>query len=500
MMRRWLPGADPLREDVWRDVDNMVPTPRGTYHTMPTFSSATLTGGNAGTANYVTYLAWTTQIANGTAVTYIAGETSSGSGNFYVESLSGTTLTNRSTGGTNFGTGFDGTKIAFAQMGNTSLFASNDPSVGGLWSRDASGSSNFAIGNLSAGRILVVQSNALLMYNLVDGGAAKPNYWMASDLFAPTTFTGGESVSATAVVTTPGEITAAVPFGGVSIFFKRAGVYRHRYVGTSAVKWTVECLRTDLGVKSRHAVIDTGNSIIFLGEMGVWEYDGGNFRCLSEDFATGYYLTNPLANFYSCTASMYFPADQMCVWFNSTGCLFYNRRTGAFGRGTFYAQSDGSALTGYVPITGKVSALVEAAQIGGAGSYSFIEGMSLVNVSAARYRQSDQSWRGANSAYVKTSVLGDYMTDTTIDQVVPKLRDGHGVYTFASGYVADDGLSCVVNGTTVNSSTDRKRFDVGTTFTYPDGVDVKIQSRGSGYNGVWEIEDVILDNKMTGQS
>ncbi len=95
----------------------------------------------------------------------------------------------------------------------------------------------------------------------------------------------------------------------------------------------------------------------------------------------------------------------------------------------------------------------------------------------------------------------DYLTDTTIDQVVPKLRDGHGVNTFASGYVADDGLSCSVGGgTAVNSSTDRKRFDVGQTFTYPDGVDVKIQSRGSGYNGVWEIEDVIVDTKTTGQS
>lgn len=500
-MRRWLPGADPIRPDVWRDVDNMAPTPIGTYHTMPSFSSATLTGGNSGTANYVTYYAWCAQIANGNPITYVAGETSSGAGNFYVESLSGTTLTNRSPGGTNFGTGFDGTKIGFAQMGNTSLFASNDPSVGGLWSRDASGSSNFALGNISGGKILVVQSNALLMYNLLDGGSAKPNYWMASDLFAPTIFNTGEAVSATPVVTTPGEITAAVPFGSASIFFKRAGVYRHRYVGTTDVKWAVEVLRTDIGVKSQHAVIDTGNSIIFLGEMGVWEYDGASFRLLSEDFTTGYYLTNPLKDFLSCTASMYYPADQMCVWFKSTGCLFYNRRSGAFGRGTFYAQSDASALTGYVPIFGKVSALAEAAFIPGSGSYSFVEGMALVNVSAARFRQSDQSWRGANSAYVTTSYMGDYQSDTTIDRAIPKLRSGQGVYTFASGYVADDGLSCSINGgTAVNSATDRKRFDVGQTFTYPDGVDVKIQSRGSGYNGVWEIEDVIIEAQTTGAS
>ena len=496
-MRRWLPGADQTRPDVWFDVNNMAPTPIGTYHTMPCFSSNSTSGGRSGTGGEITARAWCTQIANGTAVTYVLSEDGAAVGS-YVQTFTAGVFANKSPGGTNF-PGLPSSYGAFAQMGNTTIYSSKADAT---YTRDASGAGNFASVSTSAGSILVVQSNALLMYDLLDGGSLKPNYWMASDLFNPANFTSGEAVSATPVVTTPGAITAAVPFAGVSIFFKRAGVYRHRYVGQTDVKWTVELLRPDIGVKSKHAVIDAGNSLVFLGEQGVWEYDGAVFRKLSEDMTTGFYLTSPLTAFLDCTASMYYPADDMCVWFTSTGCLFYNRRSQAFGRGTFY-DINGTAMTGYVPIVGKVPAIAAAGYIPGANSYSFIEGITVVNVAAAKYQVSDQSWRGVNSAYVQTPESGDYQSDVTIYRAIPKLRRGQGAYTFNGGYVATDGLSVTVTNNsadtqTVNSSTERRRFDFGETIKFPRGGQLKIKSRGSGYNGVWEIEDLILEAKKTG--
>lgn len=491
-MRKWLPGADKRRTDVWTDVNNMVPTPLGTYHTMPTFGSSTLTGGNSGTANYVTYYCWSIKTVDGTAVTYVLGETSSGAGSTYVETLSGTALTNRSPGGASFGTGMDNTISSFAQMGNTTLFSNPDASAGGLWSRDASGSSNFALASGTYGAsIMAVQSNALLLYNILDSGTRYQNSWMASDLFAPTTFTGGSSVARTAIVTTPGPITAAEPFGDAVVVFKRAGVYLHQYVGRSDFKWTVRLLRPDLGVRSKHAVINTGESLIFLGDMGVWEFDGGSFRKLSDD------VSNPvfdmLGTYKNCTASMYYPADGNCVWFTSTGALFYNRRTGAFGKGTFYDTTP-TALTGYVPAVGKADALKDASLMSSVG-VSFYDGMYILNVSAARLRAGDSYWRGGQDAYVTGSEIGDYQKDVTVKRVIPVLRDNY--YGFTS--LANTGLKI---GSTV-SSTDRKRFDFMETVKYPPstaaGRTFTIQNvSGSGGNGAWEIEDYIVEADVTG--
>lgn len=493
-MRRWLPGADAKRQDVWLAIGNMCPTPVGTYHTAPCFAAnGTLTGGNAGTASYVTYLCWSAQIADGTPVTYVAGETSSGAGNFYVESLAGTTLTNRSLGGTNFGTGIDGTKIAFAQMGNTSLFSHNSVTSGSLYSRDASGSSNFALGSTSGGKILAVQSSALVMYNLYDGGSNKPNYWMASDLFAPTTFAGGESVTATPVVTTPGEITAAVPFGDSIIFFKRAGVYRHKYVGTADVKWTVQLLRADIGVLSQHAVIDTGNSLVFVGEMGVWEYDGAAFRKLSDDADTpnadgvSLYLQNP-------KGSMYFPGDDCCVWFNASDVLMYNRRSGAFGAMNL-TNTAGSILASHVPYLGKVPALVGAGVMPNAMAHSFFNGMQIVNVAASSRMAGTSAWHGAFAAYVTSGYLGEYDKDVTITKIIPALRATYWAFPGAD-YVVNAGLE-TTEPYAANSSTARRRFDGSATVTFPAGDQVTISQR-VGFAGAWEIEDIIIEAKKTG--
>ena len=489
-MRKWLPGADKLRPDVWLDVDNMVPTPVGTYHTMPTFGSNTVTGGNAGTANYVTYYAYATQVSSGAAVTYVAGETSSGSGSFYVESISTTALTNRSPGGASFGTGITGTDVAFAQMGNTSLVCIGD---GLIYSRDATTANNFASAASYSGKILVTQSNALLMFNLNDGGTLKPNNWMASDLGAPTTFTGGESVAPTAILDTPGEITAAVAFGSGVIVFKRSGVYRMQYIGGTFI-WSVTPLRSDIGVKSKHAVINTGDSLIFLGEQGVWEYDGANFRFLSEDCVTP--AGGGAYGYVDCTASQYYPGDRSCVWYTATGALFYNRTFGAFGRGTFYIN-DGTALTGYVPIVGKATALVAAGYMARASSYSFYDSIQLINVAAARLREGSSGWDGTNSAYVTSAYIGDYQKDTTARRVIPKLRNTY--YAF-SAQVADDGLqvaSGFFDSGAVNSATDRKRFDGFVTFKYPDGTFIKVQNR-STYDGPWEIEDIIVEAQISG--
>jgi len=494
-MRRWLPGADQKREDVWLSIANMCPTPVGTYHTAPCFAAnGTLTGGNAGTANYVTYLCWSAQIADGTPVTYVAGEDSSGAGNFFVESLSGITLTNRSLGGTNFGTGIDGTKIAFAQMGNTSLFSHNSGTSGSLYSRDASGSGNFALGSASGGKILAVQSNALVMYNLYDGAANKPNYWMASDLFAPTTFTGGESVTATPVVTTPGEITAAVPFGDSIIFFKRAGVYRHKYVGTTDVKWTVQLLRSDIGVKCQHAVIDTGNSLVFLGEQGVWEYDGATFRKLSEDADTSdglgvsIYVQNP-------RASMYFPGDDCCVWFNASDVLFYNRKFQAFGSMSI-TDTSGSVLTSHVPYVGKVPALVEAGVMPNAMAHSFVSGMQIVNVAASSRRSGTSQWHGQIAASVTSGYIGEYDKDITISQIVPMLRGNY--YPFGVTNLPTTGLE-TTTPFAANSSTNRRRFDGFATVAYPNGNQVTIRNRIT-VGGAWEIADILIPERPSGKT
>jgi hypothetical protein len=211
--------AAPNDPGAWYAVSNMWPTKRGTYETADS-STATELATNTGSVVYA-FTAKTLASSREYVVSTSIYEYSAGA------------LTDR-TGG-----------VAVGTIGQPMMAQYGDITIGVMGATNptvkSSGGNFSALAGSPQGEIIVVQSNAVLVFNTntsADG-------WAASDVGDYTNWATGEAASGR-ILTTPGPILAAVPFGNDVMVFKRDAIYRMTYVG-GVVKWQVQMAWKGMG-------------------------------------------------------------------------------------------------------------------------------------------------------------------------------------------------------------------------------------------------------------
>lgn len=495
-MRKWAPYADPRRQDIWTGVQNVIPTNGASYRTAPVFSyvttAAITTGSTSISSPGTTLKVWCGIINAGTGVGYVGTNT-----NIYSSADGFITFSSRSRGG---GYTSSATTWSFAQFGNITIAANK---VDAMQSRDASGSSAFAdLAGAPKAKIVVVQSNILLAFN-IDDGADKPHCWAASDVADHTNWTTGEAVTATPILHRPGPITAAMALGGDVIVFKRSSIYRMRYVG-SPIYWTVELIADGIGALTQDNVASCGDRLIFIDRQGPYVCDGASVYPLNaegfDDPSSGASLLSK-----TCTAAVYWPFSKS-VWFAYEGAsgsdvLVYNMKTDAWGAFTVYPNSGTTALTGYCLNTGSPSAIdavvTSAANEERGGAY-FVK----LSANPCVYKSAGVWGDGAVAlqAYVETGFYGvSDDADTNVSGVIPILsRHMAGDAPAATGMTLYNSTSATTDaatsyGSAVTSSADQKRFDINQTAKWHR---FKIQASAKPY----EIRDVLVKMKPAGRT
>lgn len=262
-MRKWLDLAPKNDPGIWLDVSNFWPTNRGSYEVCDIQD-----GGNPKTATGETLASENYAFTAGTPTgqrSYVIGTK--------IWQFSGGTLTDR-TNAVSINAPY------MAQFGTATICA-----MGNATATVSSTGGNFAaLAGAPKGEIVVVQSNAALIFNT----DASPDGWAASDVGDYTNWTTGESASAQ-IFATPGPITAAVPHGNDVIVFKSNAIYRMSYVG-GAVKWTVQLIHkgagvdsASLGASAKYMAVSTPHGVVFAntynvttGRVSIYLFDGIN--------------------------------------------------------------------------------------------------------------------------------------------------------------------------------------------------------------------------------
>lgn len=165
-----------------------------------------------------------------------------------------------------------GKGLCALQVGNITLVGGTQT---GLVQRDATTTNNFAAVAGAPASVGVLAVGAL---NIVLALDTASDAYATSDTAAPTTWTGGESSSGN-VRLTPGAFTAGVALGNDFICFKQRGVYRAQYVGFNQ-KWQFTLIDPEKGAWGRGCAVACDDRVIFIGNQGVYSYDGAQFQRL----------------------------------------------------------------------------------------------------------------------------------------------------------------------------------------------------------------------------
>jgi hypothetical protein len=177
------------------------------------------------------------------------------------------------------GVGFLRSAQSIAQYGNITLVAS--VGAGGVYSRDATGSSNFAsvAGSPPSSVLLVTPQNIVVALYATDGANIGTDGWATSDAGDYTNWATGQAASGN-LRQTSGPLTAGVVLGNDVIAFKRHGVYRGQYVGLASLKWKWDLIDPALGAWGAGCAVSAAGRVYFYGDDGFYSYDGASFQKL----------------------------------------------------------------------------------------------------------------------------------------------------------------------------------------------------------------------------
>lgn len=188
------------------------------------------------------------------------------------------------------------TNRALAQFGNITLVAIGSS---GIYSRDASGTSNLAsvAGSPTCTVLLVTPRNIVVALNClkpISTGSAVggSDAWAASDVGDYTTWSGGVAESGN-LRQTPGVLTSGSLLGNDVIAFKRKGVYRGSFVNGTTFKWQWDLIHPTLGAWGPGCSVSTPIGVVFWGDDGLYVYDG-QFRKL--DNGVGITVNNTIGD------------------------------------------------------------------------------------------------------------------------------------------------------------------------------------------------------------
>jgi hypothetical protein len=381
MSRKWLPLAPVGEPGVWYDLSGFVPTRAGSYRTNDSWTTLV---SPALTTPGTTKRAWCALLPADTAVGYIGTTTK-------LWQFDGVSTFNDRTGIIST----PAVDWSFAQYGNISFATDYGNS---LQYRDASTSAAFAAvtGSPPQARIIVTQSEQVLLFDLIDG-AIKPDAFAACAPGDYTDWSGAGATTATRIRHRPGKITAAVAFKDYVLVFKQSSVYKLWYTGNNNYKWRVELIAIGRGAWGKHDVVNCGDIVVFNGPGGSWTFDGASFRPITDWFGEV-----PM-----CAGSFFSPLSQN-VWFMNSqggGGYAYNVVSDRWGKSTPFTQSSSDETRFF---TGEPAAL--RAFLAGASDSRHPDYMVALasNLAVGVIAESDTFWGagGGETAYLVGNVEG----------------------------------------------------------------------------------------------
>lgn len=451
-MKKWQNLAAPDDPDSYYDVDGVWPTDRGTYETADFLSGTEYTA----TAAASPILAFAAQKLNTTTVEYVIDGA--------IWQYSAGAFTDRT-----------GTAVVqspmMAQYGNVTIGAMGGYKSGGLPGRPTvySTGGNFAV--LAAAPqadIVAVAANAVGLFNQ-GTGSNEGNKWSFSDVGDYTNWTTGEATSGS-LIQTPGDITAAVPFGNDMIVFKANSIYRMRYVG-GLIKWTSELVVSGVGCAGKHCIAVGATGILFLGvnESATYKttnptlhmhwFDGVSFPRLVNPMTALTTTANPSATFIN-----YDPRHDLFSVVCQVGSAPFNRTF-------FYCPSTDMWGKNDTPITNTqtTSAVPVMADFYARPDAEKSPMPTLYNKESAdklkRYTHGTPIGEIASACYVETAKIGKVGRKTLFSRVTPRLRRRIDLGTDSATLTATlfrelHDTSAATTRTGITEATNRKRFDL----------------------------------------
>lgn len=444
-MKTWRNKAAPDDPNAWADVSGMWPTPRGTYECSDVYDSgATKTATGETSADGGS--AWALKGLTAARV-YVLGAK--------IWEYSGGTLTDRTNA-----VSFD--KQFMCQYGDVSVVAGGTTLAG-----STGGNFSSIAGSPSGAKIVVSQSNALVVFNYtsnVDG-------WAASDVGDYTNWSTGEAASGR-ILEQNGPITAAVPFGNDIIVFKADSIFRMTYVG-GLVKWQIQKIVSGVGCATGQSgtclAESCGDSIVFVGrpssnstfapdKVQIYRFDGSSAPV----------LINPDCDFdMLAPVIMYDPQHRrvQLVDYSAVNVIphYYCLDTGAWGRGQNLFSSFSTVKP--LPVRGDFSAAMSlnSNSFGTTARALWQAGTDSFKI----YLPQSPGGTTALSAYVKTAKYGSPDRKTLFSRATPLLRrrtnnsGGSPACSLTADYFLERHDISAAVSRSVTESTTRKRFDLG---------------------------------------
>ena len=460
-MRRWQDLAAPDDPGSWYAVSNMWPTKRGTYETADTSSATSVTGSSADAVLY----AFTARNIAGTVLEYVQQASK-------IWQYSGGTLTDRTGGVSVTSAGM------MAQYGNVTIFAQSASVV----TTFATGGNFAALAGAPNAEIVVVQSNAVLLFNT----SASADGWAASDVGDYTNWTTGEAASGR-ILEVPGPIMGAVSYGADVLVFKKSAIFRMTYVG-GTVKWQIQLVWKGLGLggeatytKAKYQLVATAHGVAFNCNQTLNLTTVANTVYLFDGSSTPVQL-DPLTNLDDCHAVfLYDPIEDRLVLAPSLGSsasgvintatsttipsvyYYYSFASGAWGSGVGNDSENfenGTNFTllnlGNGVLQGDYYSRSEASSKPVFWRYKTV-------TTGAFFRNAPLAPASGASCYLQTAMLGRPDAKTFWDRLTPLLRRrtdlGTDTATLSIELYRERHDTSPVTTISASEATDRKRFN-----------------------------------------
>lgn len=493
-MKKWQDLAPPDDQNSWYDLNGFWPTERGTYEVCDAYTNSDVTATGVGTPVY----AW---CANATpSANYDPEYILDGAKIWQYQALSGAT---DRTGTATFPTVQD--SLQFLQYGVVTIgcmgATRTGPTGGGLPGADTiyatSATSNFAVLS-GAPRAMCgcVQSNAVLLFWTEDagGGNIAEDGYAISDVGDYTNWTTGEATSGR-LISTPGGVTAAIPFNNAVYAFKDSGagdgsIYRLTYVG-GVVKWATELLHQGVGCKYFKMAAAGKDGILFLGSVKT-EAGSSNavfywFDGVSEPVVANPFTSIDGSNINSSAQGEigidYDPKrNTFSVWVGNGIVYWFNPATGAWGKYD-------TGVTDLIPVLGsnQSSQFTSGSRLTRAWRKSATNTLKLYTASGH-----------ASPAYIQTAKYGRPEKKTNFRRLIPLLRrrvdGGTDSVSLEMTLFREREDTTAQTTRTITESTERKRFDLQGGAATDNFARFKLT-----YTAIdAEIDDVLVDAKDAG--
>lgn len=493
-MRKWQNLAAPDDPASWYNVDGVWPTPRGTYETCTLLTAGAASSATNSTGGSSDNFAFVGRTLSSTRE-YLAAKTA-------IYEVAAGVYTDR--------TGAVAVPEMLAQYGNITIGVSGV----GRATVSSSGGNFAALAGAPQGNIIVVQSNAVLIFN----SDTSTDGWHASDVGDYTNWTTGEAASGR-LIQTPGPIYAACAFADCVYVWKATSIYRGRYVG-GAVKWAWEVVEHNVGVvpsvSSRNGVAVGLDRIMFMGAVDGTRFATGagkgsplgrGFYAYLYDGASPPRICNPLTTItannttFSAVISPRVIHDPMSNMFCVTQqniAYFYNVESDSWG----YKSALMSGLAGVptnlltIPIMGDFTAksfLVPMPEFYGVTTYV---GAGSVPLTWTRYSL-DITLANIPDHFLQSTMSGDIENKVKFDTVTPKLRRRNGSGTAALSATFYRELENTTAEATIACTEDTTRHKF---FITGSGQADNFGRFKLTYNQLdVEVEDVLINGKLAGK-